>query len=302
MLLGEVAPAAPALGGLIEIALLLFAFAFVWTSRKLIQALFGWLISFLESIPAIGKYLASPFHTVEQAVANALGTAENAIDAAIGASWHLLARYTEWLWMEIRGHAVLALEIVSGIYPLVAAYHWVKSVIDHLLSRDTVTKAQVKALEKEYQGIDKQIRELEKEYHGIDQLHVRHRLGRIETELGTIESQTIPAIQQSEQDAASAINNLYDWAKGKAALLGVGTFATAVTAVLSAVGLDWIACRGRNDVNGKSGCALWNDLESLLGAALVTGLALDLPALIAEAQAVTPGIISEIESLAGLGG
>lgn len=300
LLVGEVAPAAPALGALIELALLLFAFAFVWTIRRLIQALFGWMEDAVSWLPWVGGEFASLFQKAEQAVANALGAAEREIDAAIGASWHLLARYTEWLWREIRGHGVLILQTLALFDPISRAILAIRALVHHLNRTSTSSSARVKTLEREYHGIEAKVRTLEKEYHGIDQVHVRKRLGAIEKELGRIEAQTIPAIQQAENDAQSAISNLYEWAKGKASLLGAGTFATAVAAVLSAVGLDWIACRSRNSVNGKSGCNLWNDLESLLGAAIVTGLALDLPALIHEAQTVTPGIVNEFEKLAGI--
>lgn len=293
-------PAVLALPELIWIALLLFAFAFVWTIRKLIAALFGWLISLLESIPAIGGSLAAPFHAIEQAVANALGSAEHAIDHVIGASYHLLARWTDWLWKEVRGHAVLIAEVVTGIYPLVVAYHALRSLA-HLLERGwRGIDAGVKTLHREVDVLARRVRSLEHEVaNGIGN-DLRVGLNTVEREVHSIETGTIPAIQQAERDAQAAIDNLYEWAKGKAALLGVGTFTTAVTAVLAAVGLDWIACRGRNSVNGKSGCGLWNDLENVLGIAIVTGLALDLPALIGEAQKVTPGIIDEIEKLAGL--
>lgn len=92
----------------------------------------------------------------------------------------------------------------------------------------------------------------------------------------------------------------WHWLRDHPFSAAMGAFTGVVAIALSTLGLDWIACRGRNSVNGKSGCNLWNDIEGLLGAAIVTGLALDLPTLIAEAQKVTPGIVDEIEKLAGL--
>lgn len=292
--------AAPALADLLWIGLLLFSFAFVWTARKLIEALFGALISLLEQVPVIGKYVGHLLFTIEQAVANALGTAEGAIDTAIGASWHFLARLCSELWHEIVSHGALLLEIATGIYPIVVAIRALKALLHHVTSTGTVSAARVKTLEREYHGIEHQVKVLERELRGIDETGIKAKLGTLEREIATVEGQTIPAIQQQESDAWTAIGNLYDWIKGKASVVGVGTFATAVGAVLSAVGLDWLACRSRTGVNGKSGCNLWNDIESLLGLAIVSGLALDLPALIAEAQSVTPGIIEGIEQLAGL--
>lgn len=274
-LLAEVAPAAGALPPLVAIALLIVAFGIVWTIRKLTQALFGWLIDAVSWLPIIGGDAAKLLRYPEQAVANVLGKAEHAIDGAIGASWHLLARYMDWVWRELRGHAVLLVELASGLYPLAVAIRWAKTHILHLNATSSVSSAKVKTLERELHGIDRELRTLQKEWRGIDATGVGKRLGRIEAEVGTIETQTIPVIQQAENDAQSAISNLYEWAKGKASLLGVGTFTTAVAAVLSAVGLDWLACRSRNNVNGKSGCALWDDIEGLLLTAGIFGAALD---------------------------
>lgn len=265
MLLSEVAPAAPALAGLLEIALLLFAFAFVWTIRRLIQALFGWLIDLLELIPVLGGYLAKPLYAVEQAVANTLGKAEHAIDAAMGASWHLLARYLRWCWREMRSHAVLLLEIASGFYPIVVAIRAIKSLLHHTHATTTVTSAQVKTLQKEYRGIEAQLKKVERELRGIDDLGVGKRLGQIDKEIATIEAQTIPAIQQADLDAASAISNLYEWAKGKASLLGIGTFATAVAAAIGVESFRAIRCPSFLSSFGRRGCGLFNGLDDLLG-------------------------------------
>lgn len=265
MLLGEVAAPAGALAPLVSLALLVVAFGIVWSIRKLLNALFGWLIAILSHIPQIGGYLEGALHTAEQAVSNALGAAEHAIDAAIGASWHLLARYVEWLWREIRGNAVLALEIATGIYPVVVAVRWVKSHVLHLDAAHVVSSARTRTLEHEYHGIDVRVRKLERELHGIDQVKVTARLGKIEAEIGTIEAQTIPSIQQAESDAASAINNLYDWVKGKAALLGVGTFVTAIAGAFGLSSLAGFLCNEFRNILGRGCSGLWSGLDNLLG-------------------------------------
>lgn len=286
MLLAEVAPAAPALAGLLEIAVLLFAFAFVWTIRKLIAALFGWLIDLLELIPVLGDYLASPFHAVEQAVANALGEAEHAIDHAIGASWHLLARYCEWMWREIRGHAVLLLEIASSFTPLAVAIRALRALVHHQHAAGTVTSARVKTLEREYVGIEHQVKALERELRGIDEVGVRRQLRQVERDIATIEAQTIPAIQAADEQAASAISNLYEWAKGKASLLGIGTFSLAVATALDALGLGGLRCNNNPLKNKGCGSSVWGDLESLLLGAAVFGAAVNLGEIVQASVAV----------------
>lgn len=61
-------------------------------------------------------------------------------------------------------------------------------------------------------------------------------------------------------------------------------------------------CSEWDNLRKNRGCSAWSGIDDLLGLAFVTGLALDLPALIAEAQTVTPAIVKEFEQLAGLSG
>lgn len=265
MLLGEVAPAAPALVPLISLALLMVAFGIVFVVRKLTDALFGWLISALEAIPAIGGALAGPFKTVEQAVANALGSAEHAIDGAMGASWHLLARYMDWLWREIRGHSTLLLQIASTLPLVGTAIAVIRSLVHHTTTTNTAQGARIKHLEREYHGIDRQLRTLEKQVRGIDETGVKAKLGSLDKELAALEAQTIPAIQQTEAQSQSAIDNLYEWIKGKASLLGVGTFATAVAAALGLSSLSGFLCNEFRNILGRGCSGLWSGLDNLLG-------------------------------------
>lgn len=263
MLLGEVAPAAPALGALVEIAVLLFAFAFVWSIRKLLEALFGWLISILSHVPGLGGYLEGALRSVEQAVANALGAAEHAIDHAIGASWHLLARYMEWVWREIRGNAVLLLEMSTGLFGLTLAIRAAKTLLHQLERAWHGIEHGIKVLEREWHGIEHRVKALEQTWtKGIGH-DVRGRLAAAEKEVAHLEHDVIPAIRSAEGQSEAAINNLYEWAKGKAALLGIGTFATAVAAALSVLGLDWLRCKGVGKA-GRALCGLGTFLEDLL--------------------------------------
>lgn len=262
---GEVAPAAPALGPLVVIAVCLFAFAFVWTVRQLMQALFGWLISILESIPAIGGKLAAPFKAAEQAVANSLGRAEASIDHTIGAAWHLLARYMDWLWREIRGHAVLLADITAGIVPLANAYHALRNLAHGLERRWHGIEAGVKTLTKQWHGIERRVHALERELaKGIGH-DLRIHIKALDKELAHVENDVIPAIRAEERTAAAAIDNLYEWAKGKASLLGIGTFATAVATALGLEAWNLLRCSVFRNMWGRRGCGLWSDLESLLG-------------------------------------
>lgn len=258
-------PGVLALGDLVEIAVLLFCFAFVWTVRKLLEALFGWLISLLESIPAVGGYLANTLRSAEQSVANALGGVEHAIDAAMGASWHLLARFMGEIWHVLvesaTGYALLAKYVANLVY----AHSGLKSLVQGNVKAQHVSARRVRVLEREYNGIEAKVRTLEREYHGIDQPRVNARLGKLEAEAANIENVQLPAAEAAQRQAESAINNLYDWAKGKASLLGVGTFSVAVAAALDVLGLGGLRCPSFLRSLSNRGCGLWNGLEDVLG-------------------------------------
>lgn len=291
---------AEALPELVWLALLLFLFALVYVSRKFVHAIFSPIIDVASAVPGLGGLLSGALNNVAQSIDNALGSVEHDIDHLMGASWHRFAQLNEWLWRELRGHAVLIAQIAADLFGFGNVVADLRSLFHHSIAGSKGIDAKIKTLERELHGIEGQVKTLERDMtKGIGH-DLRTHIKALERDLSHVEHKTIPAIQSDVATADSAISNLYEWAKGKADLLGVGTFAGAVAGVLSLVGLDWLACRSRNSVNGKSGCALWNDIEQLLGAAIVTGLALDLPALIREAQKVTPGIISEVEKLAGL--
>jgi DNA-binding transcriptional MerR regulator len=202
---------------------------------------------------------------MEQAISNALGSVEHGIDSLIGASWHRFAELTSWLWSEFKRHADLILTTASYVVGLGFSVEAIRTLVHDLSHHRVVQSAQVKTLERELHGIEEGVRDLQQEIgRGIGH-DLRIQVGQLETELGTITSTTIPAIQAAESDAASAISNLYDWAKGKAALLGVGTISAAVATALGVLGLGQLTCPGFLKNLGHRGCGLWNDLESVLG-------------------------------------
>ena len=92
----------------------------------------------------------------------------------------------------------------------------------------------------------------------------------------------------------------WEWLRDHPGTAAVGAFTAAVAVALDTLGLGGVRCPQFNNLFKKRGCGLWNDLDSLLSLALVTTLALDLPHLIEEAQAITPSVVSFIEDNATL--
>ena len=285
---------------LIWFALLLFLFAFVYVVRKLIEALFAPIIAALGPIPVVGNAIRGALGAVEQAISSALGTVEHKIDALIGASWHRFAELNLWLWRELKAHAQLIALISSGLEPLVLGYKLLRTLVHHFAHANTGTTAKVKQLEKEVHGIEHGVKQLEKDLSKGIGHDLRLHIKALEKELGHVENKTIPAIQSDVANADSAISNLYDWAKGKADLIGIGTFAAAIGVALSKLGLDWLRCKENPFNNNPNACALWGDLASLLGLAFVTAQLGDLDSLLEEAGKVTDEVTHGLADLLGV--
>jgi hypothetical protein len=222
----------------------------------------------------IGNWIANNIIKFQHGITHALGQMFAGIDHYIAAHIHGLARLIEQAVGEVKSHARLLAELSAVVVPIghaiIAVAH-----LGHNLTRV-------------FRGIEHGVRDLRRLWHGIE--HRVHRLEReitkgighdlrihvkaLERELGHVEGQVIPAIRGEVATAEHAIDHLYEWAKGKASLIGVGTFAFAVAAVLEALGFGGIKCPSFGNLFNKRGCGLWNLLDDLLGLA-VSALALE---------------------------
>jgi hypothetical protein len=231
----------------------------------LVKALVDGLFKPLFSLPVVGGTIESLLSPLYQSITNALGTAAGGLEALIGASWHQLARQMDWLWREIRAHAVLILSIATPLGLILNAVHGIKALVHRLTVTNTHSGARLKALDRRLERLQHRERVLEHDLaKGIGE-DVLPRIKSLDREINKIRTKDIPAIRAADAQASDAISNLYEWAKGKAALVGVGTFAFAVAAVLDTLGLGGIKCPSFGNLFNKRGCGLWNELEDVLG-------------------------------------
>jgi hypothetical protein len=279
-----------ALPELVWFSLLFFCFAFVWCARKLIAALFKPVFSVANIIPLIGPSLDSFLHSIESDVDNALGDIEHNIDALMGASWHRFAELNEWLWKELKKHTLIGQLLSAEIKALKHAYAFVRNLAHEAKSAVEHLPKQIRTLEREYKGIEHKVKALEKDFaHGIGD-DVLPRLKSLDKEVTHIIHSTIPAIRAAESDADRAISDLYSWAKGKASLVGVGTFSVAVATALAALGLGWLRCSNNPFSKSKTPCSLWDDLAKLLGLAGILAVGFTFQEFVDAASEVAAGI------------
>lgn len=245
-------------------AIAIVCLALAWLLSKIIIALLSWVAKALNTI-SLGLIGDGWIGDVSQAVANALGDAFGWVNAQLGASLHAAARFFEWLWHEIVAANHLIVQLAEGQVTFSHAVAALRGILHEVKAGSHVAQSRVKTLEHEYHGIDQRVGRVEHElYQGIGH-DLRIGLKQTEEKVAHLQDGVIPSIEQAEQDAASAISNLYDWVKGKASIIGVGTISVAVAAALDTLGLGNLRCPGFLNNLNRRGCGLWNGLEDLLG-------------------------------------
>lgn len=288
-----------ALPELIVYALLFFALAFAFASRRMTQAILGPIIRLLQSIPAIGGTLASPLQAVETAIVNACYSIEHGVDSLIGSSWHATARLADWLWREIRSHAGVIAQSASVIGLLIAAYRGLKALVHHFTRVTHAVGAGVKTLEREYRGIEHRVKALERDItKGIGH-DLRIRVKALERELGSVESQVIPDIRSIANTAENDVTALGKWVRDNALIAGTTAVVGAVAWALSRLGLDWLRCNSNPFKGNKNACGLWKVLGDVLALAGFLTLAFDFPEFVSAAETVASGIGSAVASIEG---
>jgi hypothetical protein len=256
---------APALVEILFLALVFFTLALAFSAQKISQALLGGIIAFLEAIPLIGHGLAGPFRAVDQAVASACGAIVSKCEALVGASFHVFARFTDWLWRQTVAEAA-------------ALLHVARLVGDHVYSVSGL-RTIVHRLEKVWHGIEHGVRTLTKQYHGIEhRVHklehelaagigndVRSEVGSLRRTLHRVTTKTIPRIESEAQAAEADVTALGEYIRTHYLSSATDAVTAAVVVALGALGLGGLRCSTLLGSLSKRGCGLWKGLEDLLG-------------------------------------
>lgn len=240
----------------------------------LVVAMVKGLFNPLASLPVVGGAIRGLEDTIVHALMSFIGLAIRGTEKLVGASFHAFARMLDWAWREITAHANLIAALAGPVGLLWGAYAGLRSLVHHLTATGTHSDARLKEAYRELGRLEHREKALERDLaRGIGE-DVLPRIKALDKEISRLRHDTIPAIRAADAQAESAISNLYEWAKGNASLLGVGTFAFAVTAVLDAIGLGGIRCPSFGNLFNKRGCGLWGLLDDLLGV-VVAALALE---------------------------
>jgi len=259
------------------------------------------LINFLSKIPfGVGSWLADKAQALEQTISHALGTAFHDIDHLIGSMLHTLARFMDTLWNVIAATPHALLHVAETLVPIAAAVHAIREIAHgaHVLAHTIAHRFVI--IGRELYHLGHRVKALEHEIaKGIGH-DLRIYIKALEQKVDHVINGTIPAIRSEVATADDAIANLYEWAKGKASLVGVGTFAMAVAAAIGLEIWNLLRCPFAKDVANNRGCSLWSALDDLLGLVALGIAAAEFETLVHEAQNLTNDAVTVFDDVFGL--
>lgn len=289
----------PAALPLLEIGVLLVALLAIALAQQInnIMRAVGDLV---RGIWLVGETIADGVDAVARGIAYVLGKAEAGVDAAIGASWHLLARYLDRLWGQLERAAIGYLQLAQLVARLVYSHSGLRSLVHRLEQAWHGIEHGIRTLERKFHGIDARVRDLTRDItKGIGH-DLRIGLRDLKARVRGVEHTIDVTIPRAIDHAEGRITSLRDFIKaipGTSYLEWVGGI---VAAGLAAIGMSWIVCRNRDGVNGRKGCDLWDDIGGVLLAAGVFGAALDFRDIVEAAVEVETLGAEAITALASL--
>lgn len=244
------------------------------------------LAAILHAVPIAGGYLSDKVRDMAQAITNAAGKLESGIDHLVGAAWHQLARYTDKLWSELVAHSTALVQLAQLVGHLVHSVHGLRAIVRALEHAGHGVTAAVKTLEREYHGIEHRVRAIEREIAAGIGNDIRIRIKALERWEKSAEHTIDTTIPNAIAGVEGDVTALKDWLGAKINTnfrdWTVGVLLTA----LAAIGLSGLVSKCNPLRRQSDPCAWWNGLDSLLGLATATLLALEFETLIKEMQAI----------------
>lgn len=296
MHLAEVAPAAPflidALPSLLLLAALLFVVGCIYVLRQFVKALFGGIESLVGNVPFVGGAVSSATHSAEQAISNALGTAEGYFDKHIAAQFHRLARLADHFWHEL----VMLATATVAIAKMLSGY----AALTDILRLERQLRRMVHAAEAQASTAIRHALSHAEAFTRTIAHGVYPRLRALEHEVSRTIPREIKATRELAKEAERDAARAWKLVRTKPWEIGATAFAGAVAIALDALGATGIRCAGFRNLFNKRGCGLWSDLDELLGLALLTVGAVSFEELVRAAQGLTEEGVQDFKDVFGL--
>lgn len=259
---------AEALPQLVWLAGLLVCLGLIFVVDGFTRALFGTVTGALGWIPVLGKVVTAPIEKIEQKIVHALGTAEDKLDSAIGASFHKLAAIIITTAELLIALPVLLYDVAAKLYDLALGNH-----VTHEVAK-AATHAAASATATAEHGIDRLRSSEAAAVHGIDTLS--GRVGVIEDEIAQTLTPELAALRERARAIEEGFQRAYELARKHEELLGLTAMTGAVAVALDELGGSWIRCE-TNKLLGRKLCGsnfglVKALLEGALGAFTITEL------------------------------
>ena len=288
---------------LIEIGTLALALACL-AIALLIVAIMRKVGDLVRGIWLIGGTIADGVDAVAQGITWVLGKAIGGVEAAIGASWHLLASLWGHAWSWIVGQATGFAHLAELVARLVYAHSGLKTLVHQLERAWHGIEHGVKTLERKFHGIEHRVADLSRAvYHGIGH-DLRIGLKRVEKKVDGIIDGTVPALQRGIDGVGGELTQLEQFIKTLPGTSYLDWAAGIVTAALGVLGLEWLTCKGvgrlGRGVCNMPGRLLEDLLELLAGAVLFESICEILPFITTAVDDVGLALVEAVH-VAGLG-
>jgi hypothetical protein len=266
----------------------------------IIAVVMGYVAGVLHGLPFPLNQLAGPVEKLAKGISNACYAAIHKSEQLLGASFHLLARYTDKLWSEIRRHAVATLEAATIIGTIVSVVHLLRKLVHQLTNGHHVVSQAIKTLEHEYSHLRHRVKAIEEQLaRGIGH-DLRTRIKALEKEYTGLKDRVIPDLRAGIKAAEGEVADLKNFLKVVPGTKYLDWVAAIGLAALASLGLDFLKCDNAKNMSKNRGCSTWSALDDLLGLLALGIVAEDFEQLVHEAQDLTEGAVTVFDDVFGL--
>lgn len=314
-LLGEVAPAAPALlEPLLALAFFLVALGVLALVTYIVYGIVKILDATVGKVPGVGGILSDAAHGIASIITDALGRAVTHVDNAISFWWHALGEEIAWIGRELEASARAVEALAERVQSTSrhAVEGWIRSAlhaalhgVSHLAREaldgvhkleQLLTHAGAGTLGRELHLL---LRPIRGELHTLERW-TYPKVKALEHEVGTVVEPDIQALKDRATTLEDQAIRVYKDAAGVWHAVSTDALAAAVALALPALGLQWARC-GNVGGAGRALCGLGSDLVSaLLGDALTAFAVTDTCDFVAGAQdvanALEPALLAFVDA------
>lgn len=250
----------------------------------IIAVIMGFISGALGGLPFPLNKLSGPVKSLSQGITSACFKAIQKAEQLLGASFHMLARYMDKLWHELRSGAIGLLEAATILGLLVHIVRTIRGLVHgvgHVLHS---FRTALHGLERKFHGIEHRVKVLERDIaKGIGH-DLRIHIKALERWKKAAKAQLSRDEQAITQTIPAELGKIEDWIGMEAGQTKTQWEIAIGTAILAALGLGGLNCNSNPFKNNKNACGLWGDLGDILGLLAATLAVLDFEQLVREMQ------------------